>query len=857
MGEIYVGTYMGCNIYRLTPPDVPEAVYHSPCVVGYYYKESAVRKRICQGRDGTWVDGECEFPPEPEPDEFIETYRGVDIYWQPAYNRYWAQVAIGSLAVEPTLPGIKILIDQILDVLEPPPEDEWTFLLEPIHDWFNNLMDKVVAIPAITLQSFWMEHIQPKLEWVRDQIDLTVNWVYDQLEPIMRGISVTLGYVWDGLATSINNMWTALATNITNIGSWIWNKVKPMLTAINTKIAETWETVSTTISTGLSGLLSAVSDSLTSFRTALTNAFNTGISWIGTNISEMASTLWTSISAGFNNVITQVATSAGAIWDSVLGLAGDLLEGMATKLGDALSGFWDWMLKRLGNTAEMIFGAVNFVIAKLRSGITTLLAGFLNILTDAMSPSSPPQEIMIASKVLMETTWKKQQEMIDEIYHSEPSGEDLSNTAWLIQASLMAAGTALIGTGVAADLAHPIKNAGFRATTRELVYWSGIPSVTAAIATVPVAIGVLIGLRYWFMKKYTPMIPPAVDIIRFSVREVYDPTRYDALIANYPGTEYQELMAKQGFKPKFAEHYWMSHWILPSVSQLNEMLYRGEIDADRWHDYVVWNDYIPEMVDKLKAIIYHPYTRVDIRRMWDMRIVSEKEVKENYLWLGYDEEHANKMTLWTKVYTAASDIRALYSRGHITGDQVQQSFIDLGVPAERAETFKNKLVTYVGPKRTETERDLTKADILRMLKNGIFTVNEATTFLMDIGYTEDEAAYLVELYQYQPLIEQKELSMANILKSYRYEIYSREETITALIEGGWSEAAAETLLQIEDIKLIDARTERARERDLTRTDIVKGMNFGIIDLETGYNYLSYLGYSDWEVGFIFALEGLT
>ncbi|GAH42272.1 unnamed protein product, partial [marine sediment metagenome] len=158
--------------------------------------------------------------------------------------------------------------------------------------------------------------------------------------------------------------------------------------------------------------------------------------------------------------------------------------------------------------------------------------------------------------------------------------------------------------------------------------------------------------------------------------------------------------------------------------------------------------------------------------------------------------------LWTKVYTAASDIRALYARGHITADEVQQSFIDLGVPAERAETFKNKLVMYVGPERTEKERDLTKTDILRMFKNGIFTEGEATTFLQDIGYSEYETAYLIELYKYQPLINIKELSMSNILKSYRYEIYTRTEAYNALLGGGWSESAAETLLELE-IKILN------------------------------------------------------
>lgn len=65
------------------------------------------------------------------------------------------------------------------------------------------------------------------------------------------------------------------------------------------------------------------------------------------------------------------------------------------------------------------------------------------------------------------------------------------------------------------------------------------------------------------------------------------------------------------------------------------------------------------------------------------------------------------------------------------------------------------------------------------------------------------------------------------------------------------------MLQLEDIKLADAKVERARERDLSRTDIRNAIKAEVITLETGYMYLSYLGYSDWEIRVIGALEGIA
>lgn len=857
MGEKYVGTYRGCDIYYLTPPDVPDAVYYSPCISGHYYKMDAVKKRICQKDGGTWVDGACEFPPEPEEPELIETYRGVEIWWKPAINAYWAQVAVGNVAVGATLDLIKINIDELLDYLEPPPEDDWTFLLEPIHDWFDALWDKVVSTPLIALNSFWTTHIQPKLEWVRDQIDITVNWVYEQLEPIISGIVTDVAHMRAALTTSISNMWTAIANDISDIGDWVWGKIKPMLNAVSETVTSMWNDLSVTVSNVVTSLVYSINNAVEPIITKVNTLAQEILSGVGQTINDIGESLWTSISTGFNNVSTWITTSTGAIWDSVLGLAGDLLNGMGTKLGEALGGFWDWLLKSLGNTAEMIFGAVDFVVAKLKVGVTILLGSFLDVITGSMSPGSPPKEIKIASDVLMQTSWQKQLDMIDKAYQSEPTAEGLQQSAIDLQAVLMAAATVAIGTGLAADIAHPFKGMGFRPTVREMVYWSGIPAVTASIATAPTAIGLLTPLRYALMERWTPMIPASDDIIRFSVREVYLEERREALLMHYPGGEYERLMAKQGFKPEFSEHYWMAHWVLPSVSQLNEMLYRDIITIDVWMKYVEYNDYIPEMVPNLQKIIYSPYTRVDIRRMWDIGLVTDEELYENYLWLGYDDEHAKRMTLWTKAYVIAGDVRALYSKGWINEDGAREMLINVGVPKERVDVFMMRLVKSGQADRMSDERDLTKTDILKLLKLDLVSQNEAMGMLQDLGYDEDEAYYLIQVQMYAPDIELKELTQSQILRAYTNEVYTRAEAKNALMEAGWSDAASETLLELEDIKRKDAQTTKAMEKELSRTDIIKGINKGVIDVSTGHDYLGYLGYSEWEINFIFALEDIA
>jgi len=731
----------------------------------------------------------------------------------------------------------------------------WPWPLTGVQNWFENLWNHVTnaAYNAVSVVSDW---IWNAIYWVRNRLKESIEWVYDQLEPMISGVRITLGNVWTAISTTVTSTLKSLGTALTNARDWIVNSIISWFTKvkdwINSGIGWVWSRVQT----GLNSLLSAVSSSLTSFRNSLGKAFNSGISW-----------LWDQVTSGINGAVSTIGNAINSfveqtqtwVTDAIAGgmdWVTNALAGVATALGDALSGFFDWMLKHLTYFGEMVLGAVQILIDRLTGVVEPIIVQFMNMITGTFVPGSPSPEMSQAANTLANVMWARQIEIVDEGHSSPGTYEELFPVALKVMASSMAAGGTGMAAATAADQANPAKNPGFRPTMRELIYWAGIPSVTASIATLPTAIGLLEPMRYFLNERWLPHWPSAQDAIRFAVREVFLEERREALIAYYPGEKYTEMLAKQGFRPEFAEYYWMAHWVLPSISQLNEMLYRGIITRETWMTYVRYNDYIPEMIEPLEKIIYEPYTRVDIRRMWDVRLVTEEEVYENYRWLGYDDEHAKKMTLWTKVYTAIPDLTAQYRKGWITSADMYMALIELGVPEARADEMMRTLIPAEKPERTEKERDLTKTDILRLLKIREISEAQAQEMLIDLGYDEGEAGYLIALYTYQEEIELRELTMSQIMKAYRYEIYDRPEAKNKLVEAGWSEESAETLLRLEDVKRLDAHTERARDRDLSRTDIIKAINQEIIDVETGYNYLGYLGYSDWEIRVIFALEGI-
>jgi len=256
-------------------------------------------------------------------------------------------------------------------------------------------------------------------------------------------------------------------------------------------------------------------------------------------------------------------------------------------------------------------------------------------------------------------------------------------------------------------------------------------------------------------------------------------------------------MQRQGYNRFWAEAFWAAHWVRPAIEHLNEMYWRGVIDRDTWFKEVRLNDYVPYAIDWYEKIIFRPYTRVDARRMWDARTITEEELYENYRWLGYDDEHARGMVVWTKVWTALPELLNRYRYGWISLEDVYNELVGYGMPEERVRELVEARVRKVEPERLRRERDLTKSEIGRLYKKGELTRTQAVELLTGLGYDESEAEYILALYEHKP-----------------------------------------------------------RERDLTPEQVIDACKAGIFTVGTAAHYLSYLGFDDLEITVMLMLEGL-
>jgi hypothetical protein len=359
------------------------------------------------------------------------------------------------------------------------------------------------------------------------------------------------------------------------------------------------------------------------------------------------------------------------------------------------------------------------------------------------------------------------------------------------------------------------------------------------------------------IKTLAELIPGVQDLIRFAVKEAFTPE-----IAERFG-QYQDFPEavvewgeKQGLSREWLTRYWAAHWDLPSVSQAFEMFHREVITKDELPLLLRALDIMPYWRDKLTQIAYNPYTRVDARRMWDLGVLDDKELKRSYLDIGYDDKHADTMVLWTKIFQTFPDLIARYKNGYINLEQVKSELLALGMNDDRANFLIETKIKIAQPDRVAKERDLTKAEIIKGLKKGVIQRTEATEFLYDMGYDEDEAKFILAINvpeeETTPALTRKELTKSDILSAVKKGLITPEDALARLIKLRYTSDDATFLV---DLALATATTvTEPKQKELTKADITKGVKLGVITAEEGYLMLQDIGYEAWEAAYILTIS---
>ena len=295
-------------------------------------------------------------------------------------------------------------------------------------------------------------------------------------------------------------------------------------------------------------------------------------------------------------------------------------------------------------------------------------------------------------------------------------------------------------------------------------------------------------------------IPAYPDLVRMAVREAFYPEYIEeyGLLQELPA-EFMEYAGKQGLSEEWAKRFWASHWELPSILQGFEMLHRDVITPEQLNSLFMATDVMPWWRDKLQAISYNPLTRVDVRRVFKMGIIDRDQVKRTYLDLGYNDEKAEWLTRFTEM------------------------------------------------QNTETDRDLTKAEILSSYSKAIIGRAECFEMLTDLGYSDDEVNVLISMKEYTTVKEIKDREEKRIRKFYLAGAYTSNQVINELGKLDLVGAEQESLLKLWDSEKL------AKLKSPTKSELDKLLSNQIITQAIYVDEMKNLGYTEKYIGWYLAL----
>lgn len=228
-------------------------------------------------------------------------------------------------------------------------------------------------------------------------------------------------------------------------------------------------------------------------------------------------------------------------------------------------------------------------------------------------------------------------------------------------------------------------------------------------------------------------IPPVQDLISMAVREAWnDQTsarfKYDEGLPAEAANE----AAKLGLDPIWFKRYWRAHWNLISPTQGYQMLHRlrpGTTDkpftVDDMRMLLTAADYPEFFRDRLIEVSYNPLTRVDVRRMYGEGVLSEDEVLQAYLDLGYDQENAKRLQQFTIKYESADEDTVNAKKKKLTISTFLQGF-EYGVIDEN--TLRERLA---GIPLSAVDIDF-EVNIAKIKKSSAASVNYQAEYNRDI-----------------------------------------------------------------------------------------------------------------------------
>jgi hypothetical protein len=274
------------------------------------------------------------------------------------------------------------------------------------------------------------------------------------------------------------------------------------------------------------------------------------------------------------------------------------------------------------------------------------------------------------------------------------------------------------------------------------------------------------------IKELARYLPAPTEIMTWAAREVFEPElREKYQLDKFLPKEFLEWAAKVGITGEVAKNYWASHWILPSLTAIQELWRRKLLTKEDVDAFWTELDMVPWVREDLFKLFRAVPTRVDVRRFWDMRTIDEARLRDIYQAQGYWEDDLEDYVMWTKVFVDFPDLMARYKNGWIKIEEVKHQLVEVdGMKEERYEKLLQTKIKAVQEERLTETTALTRSLIIKGAKTEKLTREETIELLMLKNYDKWEAEYIFDIEVTGASSPETPMEFRQLVESYRHAV---------------------------------------------------------------------------------------
>lgn len=676
---------------------------------------------------------------------------------------------------------LKKIIQPIVDAITSALAPVW----QNIQSWINNTITPIVTGVTNTVTTVInnitggiSDAINGFVTWLQNTINSIGDWfdnllgqIKNTIENVSNWLTQAIGSIGDWISNAVNSVIEGvgafIAGVVTEVSDWLttaYENVKTTISNVVNAVGEWFRQTSDNIAAWINGVVKGIVETYNSARKSVEELIAGALNWASARLGELSNWFWARLSdlgawfarevmPKFNNAVigAQKLLELGSIvWDAIS-------SGDYTKAFNLLDSF----AKGLGIPAP---------VATLRAIVSSIAYFWETVHLQFVGMEVRAQR---EAEIALGLTPLDMGSMAQSVYRGLASEQDFINNARI---GGMVSSRAKLGLESSRPLPTPgqIQESFLRGeidvkTHDRLLASYGLSSDNIEL-----------------IKELYLLIPGASDLIRMAVREAFTPD-----IAQKFG-QYQDLPqafidwgAKIGLSKDWCSRYWAAHWELPSATMGFEMLHRGVISNEELTLLLRALDVMPFWRERLIKISYNPLTRVDVRRMYQLGVINEEQVKRSYLDLGYDNQKADWLTQFTIRYYTPEDqteqdtykslARSVYSSAFkkriISEDEYRQFLLNLKIYPDDVELLisidnfsienEGKIFDLKGYRQ-----DWQKL-LLQAYDRGLLHINEVTPMLIELGYEESEANLEISLIDYN-----RQLTIRNMVADRVHDQYT-------------------------------------------------------------------------------------